>query len=62
MDPYFPDPHSSLAVLLDGMGRHIEAEYHYRTVVKLKPHDANAYNNLGVFLGNQGRLLKLLNL
>ena len=55
LDADFGEPHTSLAVILNEEGRHKEAGYHYKQAVKLRPHDANAHNNLGVFLANRGQ-------
>lgn len=42
------------------MGRADEAEQAYRHVVELNPANADAFNNLGVVMKEQGRLDEML--
>lgn len=49
-DPANPDVQTAAALLYDRMGEVDRADGHYAAVVRLKPKDAEALNNYGVFL------------
>jgi type IV pilus assembly protein PilF len=49
-DPGSPDVQTAAALLYDRMGEPSRADGHYAAVVRLKPKDAEALNNYGVFL------------
>ena len=50
-----PEIHSNCGVIMNMLGRHMEAEAACRHVIELAPHRAEVHSNLGVALEMQGR-------
>ena len=55
-NPDLPEAHSTYGVLEGQLGKAASAEKHFRTALKLEPHNSEFLNNYGTFLCNQNRV------
>ncbi len=55
IDPYYVDAHSQLANLLGDLRQDDEAARHFRTVLELVPHSAEAHFNYSMWLLSRGQ-------
>jgi serine/threonine protein kinase/tetratricopeptide (TPR) repeat protein len=53
--PDFPQAHALLGLVLEGQGKHAEAEAQLREALRLRPDFPDAHYGLGITLNNQGK-------